>query len=402
VRILFVLSGNSRDRGLAAGASGNFAEAGTGTAPGYPAISADETQAGAGTGVSPGYSDKSNWEGSVGYAAKAAGEAAVGGAISSAGGSATDGVCSDPGFSAVNSTRPPSLPVKNPVHQAATLRELGHEVDLFFIRGRGLTGYLSAVPAIRREIKRGRYDIVHAHYSLSAFAVSLAGCHRMVVSLAGSDVMGNTLLLPVTRLFCHIRWKKVIVKTEEMKARLKSGKITVIPNGVDMKLFTPSPKREAREVLGLPDKKIVLFAADPSRAEKNHPLAQEAVRLMGRDDAMLLTVHGVPHDRMPFYYNASDALILTSLWEGSVNSVKEAMACNLPVVSTDVGDVRINTSGLDGYYITVPDAAAMAEKLNEAVDLNVQLKARERLIEMKLDSASVARRLIEIYNSVNS
>jgi len=105
---------------------------------------------------------------------------------------------------------------------------------------------------------------------------------------------------------------------------------------------------------------------------------------------------------MPLYYNASDVMILTSLWEGSVNSVKEAMACNLPVVSTDVGDVRVNTSGVDGYFITTPDAAAMAEKLREAIDLKVPAKGRERITGLQLDSASVARRLIEIYNSVNS
>jgi len=351
VRILFVLSGNSRDKGLASGASGDSSAAGTGVAPGY--------------------------------ADKPAGEAA-------AGAEAVTGAMSAP------------FPVKNPVHQAATLRELGHEVDLFFIRGRGLTGYLSAVPAIRKRIGQGHYDIIHAHYSLSAFAVSVAGCHSMVVSLAGSDVMGNSMMLPVTRFFCRFRWKKVIVKTEEMKARLKCGDATVVPNGVDMKLFAPSPKREAREALGLGDKKIILFAADPSREEKNYPLAQEAVRLLGRDDAMLLPVHGVPHDSMPLYYNASDVMILTSLWEGSVNSVKEAMACNLPVVSTDVGDVRINTSGVDGYFITTPDAAAMAEKLREAFDLKVPVKGRERITGLQLDSASVARRLIEIYNSVNS
>lgn len=370
VRILFVLSGNSQGSGYAAGNSAG-ADAGSGasegSSPGVSARASAHISAGASAGVSSG---------------------------DSAGISA--------GASAGDSTVTASLPVKNPVHQAETLRELGHEVDLFFIRGRGLTGYLAAVPGIRRKIKDGRHDIIHAHYSLSAFAVSMAGMHRMVVSLAGSDVMGSSLLLPVTRLFCRIRWRKVIVKTDEMKTRLRCGDISVVPNGVDMRLFAPAPRREARELLGLPDKKIVLFAADPSRGEKNFPLAQEAVRRMGRDDVMLLPVHGVPHDRMPLYYNAADVLILTSLWEGSVNSVKEAMACNLPVVSTDVGDVRINTSGLEGYYITAPDAAEMGERLNDAIDLKVPVKGRERMIELQLDSASVARRLIEIYNSVNS
>ena len=378
MRILFVLSGNS-------------CESGSGASPGISAGVSAGADAGSGGSAGSTTSD------SAGVSARDSASADTG---SGASPGSSAGLCA--GASTGDSPRAAVLPVKNPVHQAATLRELGHEVDLFFIKGRGLTGYLAAVPGIRRKIKDGRYDIIHAHYSLTAFAVSLACTRRMVVSLAGSDVMGSSLLLPLTRLFCRARWKKVIVKTEGMRTRLKCGDITVVPNGVDMQLFSPGKKGEARLALGLPDKKIVLFAADPSRAEKNFPLAEEAVRLMGRDDAMLLPVHGVPHDRMPLYYNASDVLILTSLWEGSVNSVKEAMACNLPVVSTDVGDVRINTTGLEGYYITAPDAAAMAEKLNKAMDLKVPVKGRDRMIELQLDSASVARRLIEIYNSVNS
>lgn len=293
-------------------------------------------------------------------------------------------------------------PVKNPVHQANALRHLGHEVDFLFIRGKGLTGYLGNIPRIRREIRRGRYDIIHAHYSLTAFAASLAGCHRMVVSLAGSDVMGMPFLLPVTRLFCRFRWKKVIVKTQEMKSRLHCGDITVVPNGVDTELFIPADKREARDRLGLPEGRIILFVADPARREKNYPLAQEAVRLLAGKDVTLRPVYGVPHEVMPAYYNGADVLLLTSLWEGSVNSVKEAMACNLPVVSTDVGDVSVNTSGLEGYCVTGFDASALALKLGEVLDLDVPVKARERIFELQLDSASAARRLIEIYNSVNS
>ncbi len=294
------------------------------------------------------------------------------------------------------------VPLKNPVHQGETLRELGHEVDFFFIRGRGLAGYLRNIPPIRKKIRKGGYDLVHAHYSLTAFAVSLAGRHRMVVSLAGSDVLGMPGLLPLTRFFCRYRWKKVIVKTEAMKERLRAGDVTVLPNGVDTGLFFPSDRSEARKQLDLPDKRIVLFVADPSRAEKNFALAQEAVRLLGRDDTMLLAAHGIPHVRMPLYYNAADALLLTSLWEGSVNSVKEAMACNLAVVSTDVGDVRGNVSGLAGYHITSYDAAEIAGKLALVLDSSGKINARERLFDLGLDSASVAGRLIEIYKSVNS
>jgi len=293
-------------------------------------------------------------------------------------------------------------PVKNPVHQADTLRALGHEADLFFIKGRGLPGYLRSIPLIRKKIRDGGYDIIHAHYSLTAFAVSLAGWHRMVVSLAGSDVMGMPVMLPLTRLFSRFRWARVIVKTTAMKTRLRAGKISVIPNGVDTIRFAPADKSEAREQLRLAGKRIVLFVADPAREEKNYRLAQEAVSRLGRDDTLLLPVHGVPHELMPVYYNAADLLLLTSLWEGSVNSVKEAMACNLPVVSTDVGDVRENTSGLGGYYITTSDAAEIADNIALALEFAGDIRARERLFELQLDSASVAGKLIEIYNSVIS
>lgn len=293
-------------------------------------------------------------------------------------------------------------PVKNPVHQAASLKEAGHEVDLFYITRRGLAGYLSSILPIRRKIREGDYDIIHAHYSLTAFAVSLAGRHRMVVSLTGSDILGLPLLLHLTRLFCRVRWSRVIVKTPEMKSRLAAGNVSVIPNGVDTVAFAPASRQEARQRLGLPDKRIVLFAADPARKEKNYRLAEEAVSRLGRNDIVLLPVKGVPHDQMPLHYNAADILLVTSLWEGSVNSVKEAMACNIPVVSTDVGDVRANTEGLEGYYITSHDPAEIAERLVQALDSGTVIRARERLFDLRLDAASVAGRLIELYNSVIS
>jgi len=294
------------------------------------------------------------------------------------------------------------IPVKNPVIQAGTLRAAGHEVDIFLIRGKGMAGYLRSIPSIRKKIREGEYDIIHAHYSLTAFAVSLAGKHTLVVSLAGSDVMGITLLLPLTRAFCRYRWRRVIVKTAAMKNRLGAGNITVIPNGVDTTLFAPSDRHEARQRLGLPDKRIILFAADPSRKEKNYGLAEEAVNRLGRNDTVLLPVSGVPHGQMPMWYNAADLLLVTSLWEGSVNSVKEAMACNLPVVSTDVGDVRANTDGLEGYHITSYDPSEIAEKVAGALDSGAVIRARDRLFELQLDAASVAGKLIELYNSVIS
>ena len=290
--------------------------------------------------------------------------------------------------------------LKNPRYQGDSLIEMGYDVDYYQITGKGFWGYFGNIPKIRRAIKKGKYDIIHAHYSYSAIATSLAGTHRMVVSLMGSDILSSPLMLMIIRLFCRFRWKSIIVKTDAMAARIRSRKVMVLPNGVNTKLFRPSDKGEARKELGLPDRKIVLFAADPSRTEKNYKLASDAFNKLGREDTILLPVYDAPHHLMPFYMNASDVLLITSLYEGSVNTVKEALACNLKVVGTDVGDVWINITGLDGCFITSPDADEIAGKINEALESKTLTRGAERIIEMGLDSATINQRLAALYLSV--
>jgi len=295
-----------------------------------------------------------------------------------------------------------TAPIKHGARQGASLSLEGHEIDYYYISGRGIFGYLRNIPPLRRYIKAGNYDLVHAHYSLTAIAASLAGSHRMVVSLMGSDVLGTSHMLPLLRLFCRYRWSRTIVKTEMMKSRIGNPNVIVLPNGVDTDLFRPLNREEARRHLGFPDKKIVLFAADADRPEKNYALASEAFSRMNRDDTILLTLNQADHGKMPWYYNAADVLLLTSVWEGSVNTVKEAMACNLAVVSTDVGDVRSNTRGLKGYHITSFDPDDIAGKLSMALDQKFDTAGRERIMELGLDAASVNSRLSEIYRTVVS
>ena len=292
--------------------------------------------------------------------------------------------------------------IKIAKHQGDSLIGMGYSVDYFFITGKGLRGYLGSIPKIRKKIKAGNYDIVHAHYSLSAIAASLAGRHRMVVSLMGSDTYSHPVMLLLIRLFCRVRWEVVIVKTELMRSRVRSRKAIVLPNGVDVEQFHPVAKADARRLLDLQGRKIIMFAADPSRPEKNFKLAREAFAMLDRKDAVLLPVFNKPKSQMPLYMNAADVLLLTSLWEGSVNVVKEAMACNLPVVSTDVGDVKFNTQGLQGYYVTSFDAAEIAERLGTALDLEAEVRGEERIRELGLDSGSVNLRLTEIYRMVKS
>jgi glycosyltransferase involved in cell wall biosynthesis len=286
------------------------------------------------------------------------------------------------------------------ISQGESLKEAGIEVD-YLLSGPGISGYLSAVPAVRRAWKSGRYDLVHAHYSLSAFVASLAGRFPLVVSLMGSDVHMSPVVRGLSRVFYRLRWNTTVVKSQKMKDKLGLQAAEVIPNGVDIRLFRPADRADARAHIGYaPARKMVLFGSSAERREKNPALAEKAMELLGDPKADLIFLSGIPHDEVPSYLNAADLLLLTSKWEGSPNVVKEAMACNCPVVSTDVGDVRWLAGGAEGCFISSHEPENVAENIRAALSLKGRSTGRERIISLGLDSGSVAKKLREVYERV--
>jgi glycosyltransferase involved in cell wall biosynthesis len=149
----------------------------------------------------------------------------------------------------------------------------------------------------------------------------------------GSDVKSSGLWRMIIRFFAKYIWGSTVVKSTDMMISMKltSKDVHVIPNGVDLDLFVPMDRNECRAKIGWGNaSKIVLFAADPSRMEKNFDLAHNSMLHLGYDDVELKVVFGVEQKEMPQFYNAADVLLLTSKWEGSPNVIKEAMACTLP------------------------------------------------------------------------
>ena len=285
-------------------------------------------------------------------------------------------------------------------NQGESLIRYGVNIEYFTIMP-GFIGYLKAIPRIRKKVRSKSFDIVHAHYSLSALAASMAGSFPMVVSLMGSDADQNFFLKWMTRIFSVMRWRATIVKTDEMKRKLKLKKAYVIPNGVDTDRFFPVGKEEARQRLQLaPGKKIVLFIAVKNRSEKNLPLAKEAVESLHDRTIDFLHLYDTPNAKIPLYLNSADLLLLTSSREGGVNVIKEAMACNCPIVSTDVGDVSWVTSGTEGCFITGKGHESIAENIKKAIEFRGRTNGRERIFELGLDSVSVARKIDEVYRAV--
>jgi glycosyltransferase involved in cell wall biosynthesis len=289
--------------------------------------------------------------------------------------------------------------------QVETLADAGVEVDTIVPAGSHTTAgresrspvdYLRFFPQVIRK-SLGDYDLVHANFGLTA-PMALAQIRLPVVlSLWGSDLHGQFGWL--SRL-CARQCDAVVVMSEAMASELDQD-CHVIPHGIDFQKFQPEPKAEARARLGWDeDARHVLFPYAPDRTVKNYPRSERVVeRARERLDApvKLQTVSGVDHSEIPTYMNAADALLLTSDHEGSPNTVKEALACNLPVVSTRVGDVP---ERLDGVR-----PSAVGDTDDELADVLVDVLAdprrsngREAVADLRLERTGA--RIRGVYESV--
>jgi glycosyltransferase involved in cell wall biosynthesis len=205
----------------------------------------------------------------------------------------------------------------------------------------------------------------------------------------------------ITRFLARHRWEATIVKSKLMKELLRIQDAIIVPNGVDMERFKPLPSEEARKHVGYPlDKRLILFASDPGRKEKNPGLAERAVRKMDEPDIELRFLCNVPNADIPYYLNAADALLLTSKWEGSPNIIKEAMACNCPIVSTNVGDISWVTGDTAGCFLTSFDDDNIALNLRKTLAFGHKTKGRERIRDLGIDSKSVALTIRSIYEEI--
>jgi glycosyltransferase involved in cell wall biosynthesis len=262
------------------------------------------------------------------------------------------------------------------------LRRLGVDADVLFIDGRAATvNYAKGIRLLHQALRRRSYALVHAHYVFSAVVARTQRELPIVLTHHGIEVLQGWQA-PLSAGVSHLV-DGLIVKSVQMRARLRRPDAQVIPSGVDLGVFRPLARGVARQRLGLAqDKRIVLYVGEP-RPEKRLDVIEAAVVLVRsrRQDVELRTVSGVPQPEVALNMNAADVLVLASDGEGSPTVIKEAMACNLPIVSVDVGDVRKVIAGTQGCAICAQDPKDMAEKLEVALNADGRTTGRQAVAQ---------------------
>jgi len=287
--------------------------------------------------------------------------------------------------------------------QYESLKKEGLDMLLFPICGKGWKSYAKGIIELRKIVREEHPDVVHAHYSICGIVAKLA-CFgtraKVMVSILGSFPRDTFKLRWVRFCIRHV-WDATITKSRRTANQLGID-LPVIPNGVNLEQFTTIDREEARRMCGFEDgKKYVIWCSDPSRTEKRFNWAREAVELLKDDKVVLLPVYGKTHDEVVKYMCGADVLLLTSEMEGSPNVIKEAMACNCPIVSTDVGDVLWVTEGVKGTYV-VPrgDTVAMSHCLRVAISQGERTEGRKRIIEYGLTTKEIAKKIKSVYDSI--
>lgn len=296
------------------------------------------------------------------------------------------------------------------IEQADSLRMLGHEIAWFGVQGKGVLGYLKAIPSLQAKIREIKPDVIHAHYGLSGLVANMATRRIPIVcTYHGSDI-NVPKVRPLSKITMRLSAWNIFVSKRTMNIvhASNSKHCSLIPCGINMpqpwsklmnQMIEQMTLNQWVEGVWKKGKKRVVFAGAFDNSVKDPELAQASVELM--DNVQLVELKGYNRDQVNALMYTCDTFLMTSKTEGSPQVIKEAMACGCPIVSVDVGDVAERTNGVEGCYVVPtrePKDLAMA--LEKAMEFNGKTNGRKKIIEEELLNSQVALKIIEIYKKV--
>lgn len=296
--------------------------------------------------------------------------------------------------------------------QGEAIRAFGNEVEFFLVKG----NYLKARKALMAKIHEYKPDVVHAHYGLSAIVAEMQSEVPVVTTFHNGETHRWWVNL-LSSLF-SLRAKHVIYVAQHIydKVYFKAKNYSIIPCGVSLEDCFLMDKAEARKQLGWSDdKKYIMFGGAFDNLRKNYLLLKEAVSIIDNQKSTIevIEMRGLTREQCVLRMNAADVFALPTKNEGSPQALKEAMACNSPIVATDVADIKHLLGDLPGHYVLankkgtpsdwVGDEMSveeMAGLLKKALAFEGRTEGRKRIVELGYTNELVAKRIIEIYNRI--
>jgi glycosyltransferase involved in cell wall biosynthesis len=302
--------------------------------------------------------------------------------------------------------------------QIEALRRIGLDVEVLFVdrAKNGMRAYARLPAMLRKAVALFKPDLVHVMYGgiMSRLVSHVVRDRPVVVTFHGSDLLGQAHERPVRRFLgaCGViasrqaarRCDGIVAVAEHLLKRLPenipSSRIQIIPCGIDLDLFKPIDRALCRERLGwTQDTFHVLFqyTGDPVKRPELAQAAVERLKALGVN-AELRHLCGVSYDQVPIWLNGSDVLLVTSHHEGSPTIVKEALACNLPIVSVRVGDIPQRIQEIEGCHLSAPNAMELAVNLQKVRMNPGRIEARETIRSVSAEHC--ARLLSQFYSQV--
>jgi glycosyltransferase involved in cell wall biosynthesis len=305
--------------------------------------------------------------------------------------------------------------------QVRSLRAAGVSVEVLFINPRATRlNYALGVRHVIQKLRAGAYDVIHTHHTYTLPIVDLARtliCRGVPVILTNheGEALDKTRTSlswhPASRLRRSITLKRLMARRADFAIFVSSklaeaiathNRYAVVPCGVDLDKFQPLEQAVCRQQLGIStEAPVVFFPADPNSEGKRFALARMAFQLILRShpNAMLRTGGNIQHALMPLHYNAADAVIQTSFYEASPTVVKEALACEVPLVSTDAGDTREIIEGVPYCFVCRDNPPDLASRILCCIGHRAT-GGRDKLRARGLGLDQVAQNLIRIYRFV--
>lgn len=292
------------------------------------------------------------------------------------------------------------------LEQVNAIKEQKIAIDFFGIKGHGFTGYIKNYPHFLSKIKNYNPDLIHAHFGLSGLLANLQRKVPVVTTFHGSDV-NNPRNYKYSRLAHKLSSASIFVNQLWKEKKFQKKDYFFIPCAVDMSSFKQFSKYKARQYFGYEKTdNLILFSSSFTNKVKNYPLADQAINLFKKktnQNVNLLELKNYSREEVNLLLNCSDCALLTSFSEGSPQFIKEAMACNCPVVATDVGDISWLFGEKPGHFLTTFDPQDVAAKLQSGLEFSNKVgrtNGRQRIIDLGLDSETVTEKIIGVYDSV--